>query len=175
MGVKEQYLSRHILTVMSPAGWIMSVVAIPAGYAEGWAMLSINVWDKTNLSGKQKEIIKAAEKGVNAATQDTVEWIKNDVITGGKYVGHQDYPDVKPVTKRMKAKKGQTMVLVGETKNYLGSWDGKAKGLTGTITGGGLDYHAKLHAKGWKIDKLWENVHKKVSEKIVKDAVEKAV
>jgi hypothetical protein len=111
---------------------------------------------------------------VEAATHETVEWIKDDVIRGQAYVGHQYYPDVKPVTKRLKAKKGQTLVLK-DTGNYLSSWNGKAKGLTGTITGGGKDYHADLHKRGWQIDKLWEQVHAKESEKIITKAIEKAL
>ena len=138
-------------------------------------MLSINVFDRTNLPAVQKKIKEAAEKGVAASVEETVEWIKDEVITGGNYVGHQYYPDVKPVTKRIKAKKGQTHVLI-DTSNFLSSWDGKAKGLTGTITGGGgIGYAADLYKRGWKIDKLWEQVHAKESEKIIKKAIEKAV
>ena len=138
-------------------------------------MLSINVFDRTNLSGIHKKIEEAAETGVEAATEDSVEWIKDDVITGQECVGHQYFPDVKPVTKRIKAKRGQTMVLVGETENYLSSWDSKVEGLTGTITGGGQDYHADLYKRGWQIDKLWEQEHKKVAEKIIEKAIEKAI
>ena len=137
-------------------------------------MLSISVLDLTNLEGARKEILKAGEKGVEAAIQETVSWIKDEVIRGQSYVGHQYYPDVKLVTKRIKAKKGQTLVLK-DTGNYLSSWNGKAKGLTGTITGGGQDYHADLYKRGWKIDKLWKQVHAKESEKIIKQHIEKAV
>ena len=137
-------------------------------------MLSISVFDRTNLSGIHKKIEEAAEKGVSASVEDTVEWIKDEVITGGNYVGHQYYPDIKPVTKRIKAKKGRTHVLI-DTSNFLSSWDGKAKGLTGTITGGGQDYAADLYKRGWKIDLLWKAMHAKESEKIIKKAIEKAV
>jgi len=137
-------------------------------------MPSITLWDKTNLSSKQRAIIKAAERGVEASVQETVEWIKDDVVTGQQYVGTTYYPDVKPATKRIKAKRGRTKVLI-DTSNYLSSWNGHTKGLTGTITGGGENYHAKLHERGWRIDKLWEDVHKKTSEKIITDAIEKAV
>lgn len=137
-------------------------------------MLSIRLQDYTNLPLIQKKIAKAAEKGVESATQESVEWIKDDVIKGGNYVGHQYYPDVKPVTKRIKAKKGETHVLI-DTSNFLSSWDGKAKGLTGIVTGGGEDYHADLWKRGWKIDLLWEQVHAKESEKIIKKAIEKAI
>jgi len=137
-------------------------------------MLSFRLLDHTNLSAINRKIKEAAEKGVEAATQDSVEWIKDEVITGGNYVGHQHYPDIKPSTKRSKAKKGQSHVLI-DTSNYLSSWDGKAEGLTGTITGGGEDYHAELYKRGWKIDLLWKQEHAKEAEKIIKTAIEKAI
>jgi gamma-glutamyl-gamma-aminobutyrate hydrolase PuuD len=124
--------------------------------------------------GVQKAIIKAAEKGVDAATQEAVSWIQGPVIREGSYVGHQYYPDVKPTTKRMKAKKGKTKVLI-DTSNYLSSWDGKANGLKGVITGGGQDYAADLYKRGWKIDLLFFEKHKDKSEEIIKKAIEKAI
>jgi len=139
-------------------------------------MLSINVYDHSHLSSIEKKIKEAAEKGVEAATHESVEWIKDEVITGGNYVGHQYYPDIKPVTKRIKAKKGQTHVLI-DTSNYLSSWDGKAKGLKGIIIGGGgksSEYSQKLYDRGWKIVKLWEQAHAKEAGKIIKKAIEKA-
>jgi len=137
-------------------------------------MLSIRFLDHTNLSAIERKIKEAAEKGVEAATHESVEWIKTDVILSGSYVGHQYYPDIKPATKRSKAKKGQTHVLI-DTSNYLSSWDGKASGLKGVITGGGQDYAADLYKRGWKIDLLWDAEHKKEAEKIITKAIEKAV
>lgn len=138
-------------------------------------MLSIRVLDRTNLSLVEKRIKEAGEKGVEAATRESVEWIKDDVITGGNYVGHQYYPDNSAVTKRIKAKHGKTHVLI-DTSNYLSSWDGKVTGMKGVITGGGgIGYAADLYKRGWKIDKLWESVHKKESEKIITKAIEKAI
>jgi hypothetical protein len=137
-------------------------------------MLSISIRDHTNLPLIHKKIIKAAEKGVGAATQEAVEWIKEDVIRGEGYVGHQYYPDVTDATKRSKAKRGKTIVLV-DTTNFLSSWNGEANGLEGKITGGGgKDYHAKL-LKIWQIDKLFFEVHAKESEKIIKASIDKAV
>jgi hypothetical protein len=137
-------------------------------------MLSISLRDYTNLPLIQKKIDEAAKKGVEAATQEAVEWVKDDVIRGEEYVGHQYYPDVTDTTKRMKAKRGKTKVLI-DTTNFLSSWNGKTKGLEGVITGGGgEDYHAKL-LKRWQIDKLYLAVHKKESEKIIKEAIEKAI
>ena len=157
-------------------GMIMEQGDISAGYVEGVAMLSVSVFDHTHLSAIEKKIKEAAEKGVEAATQDSVEWIKDEVITGGNYVGHQYYPDIKPSTKRAKAKKGQTHVLIS-TSNYLSSWDGKAKGLKGIISGGGgksSEYSQKLYDRGWKIDLLWKAEHAKEAEKIITKAIEKA-
>lgn len=137
-------------------------------------MLSVNLRDHTNLPLIHKKIEEAGKKGVEAATQETVEWIKDDVIRGEGYVGHQYYPDVTDATKRMKAKRGKTKVLIDTTK-YLSSWDGEVKGLVSTITGGGKDYHAKLHERGWRIDLLYQAVHAKETEKIIKDMIEKAI
>lgn len=158
-------------------GLMMSLGAIRVRSVEGVVMLSVRLLDHTNLPAIERKINEAAEKGVESATQDSVEWIKDEVITGGNYVGHQYYPDVKPVTKRIKAKHGKTHVLI-DTSNFLSSWDGKAKGLTGTITGGGgksSAYSHKLYAMGWKIDLLWQQEHAKEAEKIITKAVEKAV
>lgn len=135
----------------------------------------MKVFDMTNLSGIQKRIEEAAEKGVEAATQEAVEWIVGDVLEGQAYVGHQYFPDNSAATKRTKAKRGKTKVLI-DTTNYKSSWDGKAEGLTGTITGGGgVGYAKDLYARGWQIDNLFMDVHAKVSEKIIKKAIEKAV
>ena len=155
-------------------GMTQILALILANYVGGKDMLSVSLFDHTNLSAIDRKIKEAAEKGVEAATQDSVEWIKDEVITGGNYVGQQYYPDVKPVTKRIKAKKGQTHVLI-DTSNYLSSWDGKASGLKGVITGGGQDYAADLYKRGWKIDLLWKAEHMKESEKIIKKAIDKAV
>ena len=150
----------------------MSVVAILVRYARGVAMLSVSVFDHTNLPAIQKKIKEAAETGVNAAVQEGVEWVKG-IIRDGSQVGHQYFPDVTPATKRAKAKKGQTIVLK-DTGNTLASFDGEAKGLEGKITGGGEDYHARLF-KRWQIDKLYMQVHAKESKKIIEKAIEKAL
>ena len=137
-------------------------------------MLSIRLHDHTNLPLIQKKIEEAAKKGVEAAVHEGVEWIKDDVIRGEEYVGHKYYPDVSDATKRMKAKRGKTKVLI-DTTNFLSSWNGKAKGLEGVVTGGGGDdYQAKL-LKRWQIDKLYMAVHREESEKIIKDMIEKAI
>lgn len=135
-------------------------------------MLSISVLDLTNLEGVRKDIVKAAEKGVMAATHEGVEFIKEDIIRQEQYVGHHYYPDVKASTKRAKARKGQDTVLI-DTTNTLSSFDGEVKGLEGKITGGGEGYHARLF-KRWQIDKLYMAVHAKESEKIIKESIEKA-
>jgi hypothetical protein len=104
--------------------------------------------------------------------QDGVSWIKNDLLLGQEQLGHEDFPDVKPATKKQKAKRGETHVLIS-TGAYKDSWIGESKGLEGTILGGGdLGYAAKLH-KQWHIDKLFNKVHRKTTLKIIKDAIKK--
>lgn len=136
-------------------------------------MLSVSVFNLTNLEGERKAILKAAEKGVTAATHEGVEWIKDDVIQGEEYVGTRFYPDVKASTKRAKARKGQATVLI-DTTNTLSSFDGEVNGLEGKITGGGKDYHARLFAR-WRIGDLYMAVHEKESHEIIKKAIEKAI
>jgi hypothetical protein len=136
-------------------------------------MLSVSVFDLTNLEGERKAILKAAEKGVTAAVHEGVEWIKEDVIRDEEYVGTQFYPDVKASTKRAKARKGQDTVLV-DTTNTLSSFDGEVNGLEGKITGGGEKYHARIF-KRWQIDKLYMAVHEKESQEIIKKDIEKAI
>jgi len=155
-------------------GWIQKQVFIFANYVGGKVMLSVSIFNRTNLSAIERKIKDAAEKGVEASGEETVEWIKTVVISSGSYVGHQYYPDVKPVTKRIKAKKGQSHVLV-DTTIYLKSWDSKATGLKCVITGGGQDYAADLYKRGWKIDLLWDAEHKKEASKIITKVIEKAV
>jgi hypothetical protein len=136
-------------------------------------MLSISVFDLTNLEGERKAILKAAEKGVTAATHEGAEWIKDDVIQGEEYVGTRFYPDVKASTKRAKARKGQDTVLIGTT-NTLSSFDGEVNGLEGKITGGGKDYHSRLFSR-WRIGDLYMAVHEKESQEIIKKSIEKAI
>ena len=99
--------------------------------------MKITIIDRTNLHEEHKKIIAAAERGVKLATEEGVQWIKEDVVEGQKYVGHRFYPDVKPATKRWKQKVGKEKVgkLTGW---WVTSFNSDVRGLTGTIRGGGL-------------------------------------
>jgi hypothetical protein len=89
-------------------------------------------------------------------------------------LGHEDFPDVKPATKKQKAKRGEMHVLM-QTGAYKDSWIGESKGLEGTISGGGdLGYAGKLH-KRWHIDKLFDKVHRKTTLKIIKDSIKRSL
>jgi hypothetical protein len=151
----------------------MLVVAILVRFMGVWVMLSVSVFNLTNLEGERKVILEAAEKGITAAVHEGVEWIKEDVIEGEEYVGTLFYPDVKASTKRAKARKGQDTVLI-DTTNTLSSFDGEVNGLEGKITGGGKDYHARLFAR-WRIGDLYMAVHEKESLGIIKKSLEKSI
>lgn len=127
-----------------------------------------------DLKGIQDDIRKGAEEGVEAAVQDGVSWIKNDVLLGQEYVGNANFPDVKPTTKAQKAKRGKMHVLIN-TGAYKDSWISESKGIEGKILGGGnLGYAGKLHEK-WHIDALFNNVRKKTTLQIIRDAITRRI
>lgn len=135
-------------------------------------MASVRIVKNIDLNGIHADLLRGAEEGVEAAVQDGVSWIKNDVLLGQEQLGHADFPDVKPATKKQKAKRGEMHVLIS-TGEYKDSWIGESKGLEGTIYGGGdLGYAGKLHKK-WHIDSLFNKVHRKVTIKIIKDSIKK--
>lgn len=135
-------------------------------------MASVKIIQEIDLKGIQADILRGAEEGVEAAVQDGVSWIKNDVLLGQEQLGHKDFPDVKPATKKQKAKRGEMHVLI-QTGAYKDSWIGESKGLEGTITGGGsLGYSGKLH-KRWHIDTLFNKVHRKTTLKIIRDSIKR--
>jgi hypothetical protein len=135
-------------------------------------MASVQIVKNIDLNGIHADILKGAEEGISAAVQDGVSWIKNDVLLSQEQLGHDDFPDVKPATKKQKAKRGESHVLIS-TGAYKDSWIGESKGLEGTILGGGdLDYAGKLH-KRWHIDKLFGKVHSKKTLKIIKDSIKR--
>jgi hypothetical protein len=135
-------------------------------------MASVTIVKEIDLDGIRRDILDGAADGVEAAVQDGVSWIKNDVILGQEQLGHEDFPDVKPATKKQKAKRGEMHVLM-QTGNYKDSWIGESKGLEGKITGGGsLGYASKLHEK-WHIDALFNKVHRKTTLKIIKDTIKR--
>jgi hypothetical protein len=137
-----------------------------------YIMASVIIVKNIDLDGIQRDILNGAEEGVSAAVQDGVSWIRNDVLLGQEQLGHEDFPDIKPATKKQKARRGEMHVLIS-TGAYKDSWIGESKGLEGTILGGGnLGYAGKLHKK-WKIDELFGKVHSKTTLKIIKDRIKR--
>lgn len=135
-------------------------------------MASITIVKEINIEGIQADILRGAAAGVEAAVQDGVSFIKNDILLGQEYIGNNFFPDVKPATKKQKAKQGKLHVLIS-TGAYKDSWIGESKGIEGKITGGGdLGYASKLHKK-WHIDKLFNTVHRETTLKIIRDAIKK--
>jgi hypothetical protein len=135
-------------------------------------MESVIIVKNIDLKGIHNEIIQGAEDGIEAAVADGVSYIKNDLLLGQEQLGHEDFPDVKPATKKQKARRGELHVLIS-TGAYKDSFIGESKGLEGKITGGGdLGYAGKLHKK-WKIDKLFYKVHKQATLKIIQDSIRK--
>lgn len=135
-------------------------------------MSSVTIIKEINLDGIQRDILNAAAEGVEAAVQDGVSWIKNDVLLGQEFLGNTNFPDVKPATKKQKARRGEMHVLI-QTGAYKDSWIGEVSGLEGRILGGGdLGYAAKLH-KRWHIDTLFDKIHRETTLKIIRDAIKR--
>ena len=135
------------------------------------ADIKIKVIDRTELPAKVKSIITAAERGVKLATEEGTEWVRSSVF-GGEHVGHQYYPDVKPSTKRIKAKKGKEIVGV-DTGNLRNSFNSDVKGLKGTIRGGGKGY-AKFLSR-WQIDSLFMEKRAKRTREIIEGEIKKKI
>ena len=132
---------------------------------------TIKIIDRTNLLAKHKGIIAAAERGVKLATEGGAEWIRSSVFMG-EYVGHQYYPDVKPSTKRIKAKRGKEIVGV-DTGNLRNSFNSDVKGLKGIIRGGGKGY-AKFLSR-WQIDSLFMEKRGKRTREIIEGEIKKKI
>lgn len=133
-------------------------------------MGSVTIVKDIDLDGIRQDILDGAVEGVEAAVQDGVSWIKNDVLLGQEQVGHEDFPNIKEATKKQKARRGEMHVLIS-TGAYKDSWISESKGLEGKILGGGdLGYAAKLHER-WHIDILFDKVHHKVTLKIIRDTI----
>jgi hypothetical protein len=130
------------------------------------------VRDHTNLQGKHRDIIAGAKRGVKLAVEEGVQWVKEDVVQGQKYVGDGNYPDVKPATKRIKAKKGRE--LVGrDTGNWVASFNSAVKGLVGTIRGGGAKY-GKFQLR-WRIGDLFMAHRAKRTREIIEGEIKKKI
>jgi uncharacterized protein YjbJ (UPF0337 family) len=135
-------------------------------------MAEILILKEIDLVGIQREMLDGAADGIEAAVQESVFWIKNNVILGQEFVGDANYPDVKPATKKQKARRGKAHVLI-QTGNLKDSFIGEVKGLEGKITGGGdLGYAGKLFKK-WKIDALWKEKHAKVVYEIIREYIKR--
>ena len=139
-------------------------------------MINVNivVLDKTNISGKMREIIEGSKRGVKFATEEGIEWIKEEVMEGQRYVGSEFYPNVKPETKQYKAEKGKEKVGI-DTGNLKSSFDSSYEhgGLSGIITGGGLGYGKFLER--WQIDALFMKERGSATRRIIRTEIEKAL
>lgn len=137
-------------------------------------MASVRIVRWIDLKGIEADIIAAAEEGVEAAVEESVSWVKNDVLIEQKYVGNSNFPDVKQSTKKSKQKKGANKVLI-DTGHYKDSWIGETSGLEGKISGGsGVGYAARLHKK-WHIDKLWKEAHSKEVFEIIEKSLRRVI
>lgn len=136
-------------------------------------MTFVQIIKYIDLSGIERNMLNGASDGVDAAVQESVSWIKNEVLLDQKFIGDPNFPDVKPATKKAKRRKGNPKVLI-DTGHYKDSWIGKTEGLKGVIQCGTDGYFAKLHDK-WRIDLLWEKHHSKEALEIVEKSIQKAL
>jgi len=126
-----------------------------------------------DIDSIEADILSAAAEGVNASVQESVSWIKNDVLIEQKYIGDPNFPDVTPATKRIKRKRGNNKVLI-QTGHYKDSWIGSVDGLEGKICCGTDGYFGRLHQR-WRIDKLWREVHSKEALEIIEKSIQKVL
>jgi hypothetical protein len=133
--------------------------------------LSIRITKRIDLDGIHADIMDGAEEGVDAAVQEGVSFIKNDVILGEEFKGHELYPEVKPATRTQKRRKGNTKVLI-DTGNLKDSWCGEVNGTEGIIGSGYGEYFDRIYDK-WRIDELFVEVHGKETADIMARAVQK--
>ena len=136
--------------------------------------VNITVIDKTNLPGKMQEILSGAKKGVKIATESGVEFIKEEVFEGQRFLGTEYFPHVKESTKRIKAIKGKEKVGI-DTGNLKSSFDSSYEhgGLSGIITGGGPGYESFLER--WQIDALFLKERGGATRRIIKSEIEKVL
>ena len=137
-------------------------------------MASVKIVKYIDLKGIEVGFMAAAAEGVDAAVQESVSWVKNDVIQEQKYVGSPYFPDVKPATKKAKRRKGNMKVLI-QTGHYKDSWIGEVDGLKGKIHCGTDGYFGKLHSLGWRIDNLWLKHHSKEAVEIIEKSIQKVL
>lgn len=143
---------------------------------------TIIVVDKTKLTKITKGLERAMKLGVVKATDSGAEWIKQDVFNGQEFLGGKYFPNVKPATRKTKARKGQERVGI-MTGNLRDSFDThySSDKLTGTIRGGGgVTVNGKKVNYGkfltrWQIDKLFYKHRAKESKKIVEKEIRKVL
>lgn len=133
-------------------------------------LIHIAVIDGTALAPRLKKIVKGAKQGVKLATEEGVQWIHQSVFSGQEHVGDGNYPDVTPVTKKIKASAGKELVGIwtGHTK---ASFNSSVSGLEGRITGSVYEYFGSK----WHIDALFMDKHKKKTQEIIEGEVKKAI
>lgn len=132
--------------------------------------ITLAVIDGTALTPKLKKIVKGAKDGVKLATEDGALWIHQSVFSGQEHVGDANYPDVTPVTKKIKASAGKELVGIwtGHTK---ASFKSAVAGLTGRITGAVYEYFGSK----WHIDALFIDKRAKKTQEIIESEVKKAI
>ena len=133
-------------------------------------LIHIAVIDGTALPVRLKKIVKGAKDGVKLATEEGVQWIHQSVFSGQEHVGDGNYPDVTPVTKKIKAHAGKELVGIwtGHTK---ASFNSAVSGLEGKITGAVYEYFGSK----WHIDSLFLDKRAKKTREIIESEVKKAV
>jgi hypothetical protein len=52
-------------------------------------MASVKIIQNIDLDGIQRDILDGAADGVEAAVQEGVSWIKNDLLLGQEQLGHE--------------------------------------------------------------------------------------
>ena len=136
--------------------------------------VNITVIDNTDMPAKIRDILAGAKRGVKLATESGVEFIKEEVFEGQRYVGSEFYPDVKPETKQYKAEKGKEKVGI-DTGNLKTSWDSRYEhdGLAGIITGGGPGYAEFLSR--WQIDELFKKERGEKTREIIRNEIRKTI
>ena len=129
--------------------------------------ITLHVVHTSTLNKELKNIIGGAEEGVKLATEKGVQWIHSDVF-GGNYVGDANYPDVTPVTKKIKAHAGKELVGIwtGATKASFKSASHK---LQGRILGSVYEYFGSK----WHIDALFMDHQAKKTREIIEDAIKR--
>lgn len=133
--------------------------------------------DYTYLHKVHAKIITGAIAGVYTATEDALGFVQEAVDTQ-IWVGDKNYPDVKPATKKWKAKHGMEKVL-RRTGNWITSFDTQYEdgGLTGIVSGGGhikgADY--TVLQERWRMEKLWYEKRSMVARAMIEQGVKNAI